>query len=293
MFVPRAPRDLCSSGYRSSGLGGRSVTLRRVSADFHADERGSFLPTMGFDYRVHDGGGSGRAVLSEYLSVAPGWPSAAVLLTFADVLIGVAASRATAPRISVTSSLTVHLTGPADQGAEMDFRCRLLKSGRSVTVGETVVTAGAAVIATAIGTFQASPRPQDTVAPWMTRTVTMEHVASPHPTFAEHVGLRDLQAGVAEIGLRPDLMNATEALQGGLVAFVGEMAARSAATAALGTTAVVDGLEVHYLAAARVGPFVARADTLGPRLQQVFVTDAGRDGRLLAVMAAHTRPASG
>lgn len=263
----------------------------RVTSDFHADERGSFLPTLGFEHQAQEDGGSGSVTLTDYMSSAPGWPSAAVMLTFADVLIGIASSRRTAPRISITSSLSVHLSGPVPEGSRIDMQCHILRSGRSVTVGETLATAGGRSMATAIGTFQASPRPQDTVAPWMDRPLALEHITSDFPSFAEHIGVRFLAPGVTEIDLRSDLMNATEALQGGLVAFLGEMAAQSAATAAAGATAVVDSLEVHYLAAARVGPFLARSESIGPHVQQVSITDPGRDDRLVSVIVARTRPA--
>ena len=58
--------------------------------ELHADERAYFLATMGFEYHLEGGGGHGRATITDYLTAAPGWPSTAVILTFADVLIGVA-----------------------------------------------------------------------------------------------------------------------------------------------------------------------------------------------------------
>jgi acyl-coenzyme A thioesterase PaaI-like protein len=106
--------------------------------------------------------------------------------------------------------------------------------------------------------------------------------------------LKTVEPGVAEMALRPDLLNATDSLQGGLVALLGEIAAQSIGTEAMGTPHVVDSLDVHYLAAARVGPFRARAQILalegGRPLVRVEVRDRGLDDRIASVMVASTRP---
>ncbi len=270
--------------------------------DLHADEKASFLRTMGLEYRLDEGTAWGRAALTDYLMAGPGWPSVSVLLTYADVLIGVSASTRTAPRISITSSLSVHLAGPVASGTEIEMRCHITRAGRTVTVGETTVYgSGGAVAAAAVGTFQASPRPQDVVPDAFGRLDGSGHVVSDHPTLADHVGLEVVRPGLARIALRPDLVNGTESLQGGLVALLGEVAAQSAAAAAMGPTggsgdartgplAVVDSLEVHYLAAARVGPFLAQADAVGPHLWRVVITDPGMDDRVASLIVARTRP---
>ncbi|MDE3203154.1 MAG: hypothetical protein KGQ66_02910 [Acidobacteriota bacterium] len=261
--------------------------------ELHADERAYFLATMGFQYRMEDGGGQGRARIDDYLAAAPGWPGIAAVLTFADVLIGVAASTRTAPRISVTSSLSVHLTGSVPPGTEIDLSCRLTKSGRTVSVGETTVrsVADGRVIGLAVGTFQASPRPQDTVSARISEVQQIKHVVSGHPTLADHVGLVVTEPGIAEISLREDLLNGTQSLQGGLVALLAETAARTAASADLGRPAVVESIEVHYLAAARVGPFRAEAQAVGPGLYRVAAIDTGMADRIVCLVAARTRPA--
>ncbi len=245
---------------------------------------------MGLDYSIGDGRGHGRATINEYLMAAPGWPSVSVLLTYADVLIGVAASTRTSPRISVTASLSVYLTGPLEGGGAIEMPCHLTKSGRTVTVGETeILTDDGRPLGVAIGTFQASPRPQDTLSPRMTQGHRMERIESPHPTLADHVGLEVVEPGLTRIGLRPDLLNGTQSLQGGLVALLAEAAAQSAATADRATAAVVEGIEVHYLAAARVGPIQARAERVGPDLYRVTAHDTGMDDRIVCLVVARTR----
>lgn len=276
-----------------------SEPLRQPApADLHADERAHFLNTLGFEHRVEGDTCRGRARVTPYTTLAPGWPSTAVLLTYADVLIGLLASHRTAPRISITSSLSVHLSAPAPEGTEIELVGNLTKLGRTMTVGETTVRSSGTgeVLGLAIGVFQASPRPQDVAPASFNRFRSPQKITASAATLADHVGLRVVEPGVTEISLRPDLNNATESLQGGLVALLGEVAAQTAATSALGAPAVVESLEVHYLAAARVGPFRAEANILspGPRnLIRVEIRDPGRDDRIVSAVVARTRPASG
>lgn len=260
--------------------------------DLNADERAHFMSTMGFEYSLDESGGHGRVVVGDYLRTGPNWPSQAVLITFADILIGILASHQTAPRISITTDLSVHMVRAMPADGEIRLGSRLGKVGRSMTVGETEVydARTGELIAVAIGTFQASPRPQD-VADQSFRDMIHHRPALDvvESTLAEQVGIRVLEPGVAEIDMRPDLINATESLQGGLVALLGEVSAQSAAEASLGKPAVVDSLEVHYLAAARVGPFQALARLLSPDVARVEIRDPGRQNRLVSLIMAGTR----
>jgi acyl-coenzyme A thioesterase PaaI-like protein len=263
------------------------------SADLHADERAHFMATMGFDCRIEGDLGLGQVSIGSYLRSAPQWPSTAALLTFADVVIGVLASHQTAPRISVTSNLAVHIVGPLPSDGALSMRGRLSKVGRSMTVGETEMRASESgdLVATAIGTFLASPRPQDVARITHARFGPMPGAQPNADTLAGHVGLRVIEPGLTEIGLRSDLTNATESLQGGLVALLGETAAQTAASSTAGAPAVVESLDVYYLAAAWVGPFRAAARLLRDDLFRVEIRDPGRDDRMVAIATARTCPA--
>jgi acyl-coenzyme A thioesterase PaaI-like protein len=263
------------------------------SADLHADERAHFMGTMGLESHIDGEVALGRAEIGDYLRSAPDWPSTAVLLTFADVLIGVLASHQTAPRISVTSNLAVHIVGPLPPDGDLSMRGWLSKVGRSMTVGETEMRASDSgdLVATAIGTFLASPRPQDVTHISHDRFRTTGKTDSNAASLAGHVGLRVVEPGLTEIDLRSDLTNATQSLQGGLVALLGETAAQTAASAAGQRAAVVESLDVYYLAAARVGPFRATSQLLRDDLVRVEIRDTRRDDRLVAIATAHTRAA--
>ncbi len=265
----------------------------------HADAGGHFMSTMGLEHDVDDQVGWGRVTLGPYLCTGKGWPSAAVLITFADVLIGRLASQRTMPRISVTANLGVRMVGTPPPDGQLKLHGRLVKTGRTMSVGETIVTAAGSgdVVATSLGTFLASPRPQDVAPDGFRRTEPSPVPDRVAPTLAEHVGLQLKEPGVVTAGLRPDLFNATESLQGGVTALMGELAAQTAATEAAGVPHVLDTLDVYYLAAGRVGPFVTRTRMLSAEpartLAQVEVRDSGRDDRLLAVILSGTRPSPG
>ncbi len=253
------------------------------------------MSTMGFEYRMDGPVATGRVKVGPYLQSAPRWPGVAALLTFADVLIGQLASAQTYPRISVTADLGVKVFSALPGDGMYEMTAELLKTGRTMTVGETrFFSSDRRLMATSVGTFLASPRPADEAPDGfpdsLTARVTTEPGAS---TLGEQVGLELLAPGHARIVLRPDLFNATESLQGGLVALLGEVAARSAATARAGRPYVVGGLQVHYLAAARVGPFHTSAeveDREGASRVRVEVRDSGRDDRLVSLILADTFP---
>lgn len=264
----------------------------------HADARGHFIGSLGFEHRLDEGGARGRATMGAHLRVGgTAWPNVSALLTFADVLIGVLASRRTAPRISITQDLTVRVFRPLPADGALVMRGVLVKTGRSVSFGETEYRAvsDGAVVARALGTFMASPRPVDT-APEGIPALQERFQVQPQPLdepFSERVGLTVVSPGVTEMALRLDLLNGTESLQGGLVSLLGEVAAQTAATDAAGGLHVVEDLDVRYLAAARVGPIraVAEVEALEDRRASVRVEirDPGRDNRLCAVVLARTR----
>jgi acyl-coenzyme A thioesterase PaaI-like protein len=264
-----------------------------VAAELHADARGHFVSTMGFEFGdQHDRHFEGSLLIDPYLQ-AEGlpWPNVASLLTMADVLIGRLASHHTAPRISVTSDLGIRLFDPP-VGERVQFRAILLKVGRTMSVGEARLFSeySGAMVGTALGTFLASPRPADVVP--FGFSMERRDEAPRARTLAEQVGVTRTRPGVAEMpALRTDLTNATQSLQGGIVALLGEEATYSAVKAG-GGDQVIDTLEVHYVSAGRIGPFRASAETLGRDPSRgyfrVEVRDLGLD-RLIAVIETTTR----
>lgn len=253
------------------------------------------MSTMGFEYRMEGPQATGRVVIGPYLQAGRRWPGVAALLTFADVLIGQLASAQTYPRISVTADLGVTVFSPLPRDGIYEMTAEILKTGRTMTVGETrFYSTDGRLLATSVGTFVASPRPTDEAPNGFPDTLTARTTTeATAPSLTQQVGIELIEPGRAEITLRPDLFNATESLQGGLVALLGEVAAASAATAHTGHASVVSGLQVHYLAAARVGPFYTSTeveDTEQASRVRVEVRDPGRDDRLVSLILADTRP---
>jgi hypothetical protein len=85
--------------------------------------------------------------------------------------------------------------------------------------------------------------------------------------------------------MRPDGLNASGTLNGGLLALVVEEAALSAAPPG----ATLASLSMRYAQPVRVGPAVAEAD-VRDGLGDVVVRDAGRDDRLAVIATTRTFP---
>lgn len=273
---------------------GQHPTATGPLAGLHSDARGGFVSTMGLqlDPEIDDRTARGSVTIGPYLQVdGIAWPNAATLLTLADVLIGRLASYHTAPRISVTADLGVRLFDPP-VGERLQMRARMRKVGQTMSVGDAdLFSESGQLVGTCLGTFLASPRPADQA--FLGLTGEMGVSAPTARNLAEQVGIVVTDAGVAELpALRTDLENATESLQGGVVALLGETAIYSAVATDGGATHVVETFEAHYLAAGRIGPFRATAEVLRRNADRAYcrveVGDLGRD-RLCAIIETTTR----
>src|SRR4029079_19816913 len=87
-------------------------------------------------------------------------PYASAVLTSPDTLLGLLSSVATAPRLSLTADLRSQILSAPPAGP-IEMEARLLKSGRTTTLGRTRNSApGAdAPFAISFGTFIGSPPP--------------------------------------------------------------------------------------------------------------------------------------
>jgi acyl-coenzyme A thioesterase PaaI-like protein len=211
-----------------------------------------------------------------------------ILAAWADVAAGYLAIGLFDPGVPVTLDLDVHLHRPPVGCDEVRMVARVQKAGRSVSVLSIDITDGDAnPLGFAHATFMAAPNPSLR----MPTVVRDEGLLQPHPPtlevpFAERAGCERVAAGVASIPLRPDGLNASATLNGGLLALVVEEAALSAA---LGAT--LSSLSMRYVQPVRVGPAVAEAD-VRDGLGNVVVRDAGRDDRLAVIATTRTFPQS-
>jgi acyl-coenzyme A thioesterase PaaI-like protein len=260
------------------------------------DSETHFSFELGFTHELlEEGLGRGRGSLFAELCV-PGteFPHAAVLLTFADSITGMLAGLATAPRVSVTVDFRVRILRQPPL-RPFETATRILRTGRTLTVGETVfVTPGEALpFAIAVATFVVSPRPSDVRPDDFGRGGTRLERELLSVPFAERVALRMLEPGVGEAYLREDLTNSTGTIQGGVLALLGEMAAHTLVSDHAGRTFVVDDLDIRYLRAARVGPARSSAQIVAldddRATVAVEIRDAGMDDRPVSYVMAECR----
>jgi uncharacterized protein (TIGR00369 family) len=179
----------------------------------------------------------------------------------------------------------------------IEMEGRLLKTGRTTTLGKTSfsVPGAARPFAICFGTFIGSPRPVDIQPFDRSRAGAAEPGGrTPGVTLTEpmvdRLGIRIIDTGVAEVDHRSDVLNSSNSIQGGVLAFVAEVAAQSLATEHAGRTFVVDDLDIRYLRAARVGPARAEARVLqfsetGATVE-VETRDRGGDNRTVSYVIA-------
>lgn len=242
---------------------------------------------------------AGRAEIAPELCIPEaGVLRPSVLLTWADILTGSLANERTLPKICMTVDLGVRVAGPIAAGSEITAVGRILKSGRTLTFTETTFSVahrgGAAedgsvaddpgrdqIIAVSLGTFVASPRPQDTATSAFAAVTTREHATRrPPATVPEMLGSAVVGSGVVEVPRSPRILNWADTVQGGAVA-----AAAEEAVLALDGPSVPIELEVRYLGAVRVGPMRATAERFG-QWMRAEVRDVGNGDRLVAVATA-------
>jgi acyl-coenzyme A thioesterase PaaI-like protein len=248
-------------------------------------------PTVGFTSELglhvtNDGDTlRGRALAAPEVCVPEaGVIRPSVLLTWGDILMGSLANEHTTPRVCMTVDLSVRVIAPIPAGQECISVGRLLKVGRTLTFAETTFSFHGSdePAAVALGTFVASPRPEDVSVSVVRGEGSLSRrsvPAVPSPVSAmlqTHV----VAPGVVEVPRHPRLLNWADTVQGGAVAACAEEAVLS-----LGDGIVPTELEVRFLATVRTGPMRATASRFGPWVR-VDVVDTGADDRLCGVAAA-------
>ena len=98
----------------------------------------------------------------------------------------------------MTSDLCVRVLAPVPDDGEIPMAASILKSGRTMTVGDThfYSTAGD-LLGTAVGTFLAPPRPRDELPEGFDEKVWSVGLEQVAPTLAEQVGLQVRGSGRA------------------------------------------------------------------------------------------------
>lgn len=244
---------------------------------------GHFLGDVGFDTEVlSDTGAVARTRVTPFVGGADGGARAGVLATLVDVVGGLLGVRILRPDWMATADLTLQLVRPA-VGPVVEARAELVRRGRTTMVIEALVVEvdedGAEVPA---GDGEGSPVAWSTltfaVLPGGNRTLTEPLPFDLPPRMAisghgldrplvETLGMtvEDAASGRVSLPVHPYLHNSIGAVQGGVMALLGEVAAAEALGAAAGRSGasmVVTDLQVAYLTLGRVGPIVTRTTVL-------------------------------
>ncbi len=189
------------------------------------------------------------------------------------------------PRVPVTLELDVHLfTAPPGTGTVTGVG-RVVKAGRSVFVASVDFTAeNGDPIGFAAASFMPAPDTRLT----LDIPLSVDRPPAPPPPsaltvpFAERAGCAVRAPGVAVLGHSEESLNASNTLNGGLIALACEEAALS-----LSPGATLASLDLRYLQPVRVGPAVAEAE-VRHGLGRIEVRDAGNENRLCVVATSRT-----
>lgn len=209
-----------------------------------------------------------------------------VLAVWADSATGLLAGLTQRPRIMVTLDLDLHLRRQPIGAGTVTIDAAVVKAGRNVSVTEVRLAWNGEAVPFAVGhaSFMASPDPEHVIEggfplsmPWRAPTLDIP--------FAEKAGAAVLEPGVAEVPWMPGNLNATESIQGGLVALAAEEAALS-----LAPGHVLRAMTMRYLRPFRSGAARARA-VLHDGVASVEIESA--PGTIGTVVTGHLAPAAG
>jgi acyl-coenzyme A thioesterase PaaI-like protein len=239
---------------------------------------------LGFDVAPVEGGmhGAGR-VTPEMWSPGTALVRTSILAAWVDIVCGHAAIGLFDPGVPVTLDLDVHLHRPPVGCDEVEMHARVQKAGRSVSVLSVEITdGGGEALGFGHATFMAAPNPSLRM-PTIVRDegLLRPHAASLDMPYEERAGCERVGAGIASIPMRPDGLNASGTLNGGLLALAVEEAALSAAP-----TTTLASLAMRFVRPVRIGPAIAQAE-VRDGLGNVVVRDQGRDDQLAVIATTH------
>jgi len=277
---------------------------------------GHFLGDLGIETEVlSETAAVARTRVTPFISGADGGARAGVLATLVDVVGGLLGVRILRPDWMATADLALQLSRPA-VGPVVEARAQLVRRGRTTMVIEALLVnvgedgtemldsgGSSAPVAWSTLTFAILPGGNRTATePLPVDLPTKFDIAGDglDRPLVETLGMtvEDAAAGRVSLPVHPYLHNSLEAVQGGAMALLGELAATEALAAAAGLpgrSMVVTDLQVAYLTLGRVGPIVTRTTVLdagrggaaaSAGSAVVELVDAGAEDRLTTVINA-------
>jgi acyl-coenzyme A thioesterase PaaI-like protein len=230
--------------------------------------------------RVDDGLHGVAEVYPEMLVPGTGHLRTSILAVWADTLAGLLSAHVIGPRVPVTLELDVHLYHPAPGAGLVRGEGQMVKSGRSVVVASVDFTTGEGEpIGFAAASFMAAP---DATIRFRTDASIDRILPSGRRLmvpFAERAGCERGEPGVAILSHSDEVLNASNTVNGGLLALAAEEAALSLAP---GST--ITSLGLRYLQPVRRGPVIAVAQ-VHEGLGRMEVRDGGASPERLCVLA--------
>jgi uncharacterized protein (TIGR00369 family) len=278
-----------------------------------------FLSDLGMEAEVtSESTAKVRIPVTPYVTGPDGGVRVGVLATLVDVVGGSAALRSLHPDWMATADLALQVVRPA-VGPYVEARATVLRRGRTTLVVEALVFDvdhdGSDVVHSGSDAVDDGSDAAGSPAAWASMTFAvlpgrdtnpMQDVSSELPIRWALTGsglegpvddvlsisVDDAASGVVSLPMRAYLRNSFGAVQGGVMATLGEVATLEMLGADVGFEGlpVVTDLQVAYLALGRVGPIVSRSRRLdaGGRTSTgsavVELLDRGADDRLTTVI---------
>jgi acyl-coenzyme A thioesterase PaaI-like protein len=219
-----------------------------------------------------------------------------VHVMFVDMLAGFVADQHSGEDWVFTTDLSSCMpVGPVPE--RIDGRAHLLRTGRSIVTAEVnMVDPAGRPVGYGVASFTRMPsRHGDPPKPQMSERRLLIHPRPLDVPLATATGIEvvDPAAGRVIAPIRDDLRNPAGAMQGAMVALVGERAAQALAEHAYGEPAVVTDLDVRYLAMGRTGPVVSEAGFVGDPAAgaiQILLRDTGHGDRVMTALKARVVP---
>ena len=224
-----------------------------------------------------------------------------LLATLVDVLGGVIAIPAVSPDWISTSNLSIHTTRHVMSGW-VSADGHVLRAGRtSVVIGVEIQAENAGVphkmtpAGFAMITYSRLPGNKTKL---QMKTTESPHEAvrfslkgsGLHKPFADKAGVRIIDCAAGRLVLKMDdyVRNSLGSLQGGMTAFLADLAGQYVACEGTGKPGQTRDLVIHYMSPGIKGPFQTVAEVLRmdqhSALTRIRVVDQGNDHRLMAVV---------
>jgi acyl-coenzyme A thioesterase PaaI-like protein len=201
-----------------------------------------------------------------------------VLATWLDTIAGLLVADVVAPRVPVTLELDVHLHSPPRALEWVHLHGRLAKVGRTVVVPHVdLLDQEGRPLGFGAASFMVAPDPQLRMPERTGMEGRPPGMARLRQPLAERVGIEHREPGVVALPRSEEGLNASNTVNGGLLALAVEEAALSADQGA-----PLVSMALRYLQPVRIGPAVAVAEVCRG-LGRVEVRDAGAEERRAAL----------